>query len=79
MTEVTSPGGEGQGMSRPSEEIIRYPHKRSSTPLYKEFAAKGQAREAVSYFLNSFLSNLRDWKKCHEARFTSFYLCTSSI
>ena len=60
IIEAASPGREGQGMSRPSEENIRYLHRRLSTPLYKASAAEGQAREAVSYFPRFLLSNLKD-------------------
>ena len=73
--EAASLGSEGQGTKwGPSEEIVRYPYRRISTPLYKASAAEGQAREAVSYFYRSFLSNLGGQKKCHEAIFTSFYV-----
>ena len=50
-TEAASPGGEGQGLSRLSEEIVRYLSRISSIPLYKTSAAKRQAREAGCYFL----------------------------
>ena len=41
MAEATSTGREGQGMSGPNEEIIRYPDKRSSPPLYEILVAEG--------------------------------------
>ena len=68
ITEAASLGREGQGMSGLGEKIIiRYPQRRLSTPLYELSAAEGQAREAVSHFHRSFLSNLGYYKKCHEA------------
>ena len=79
IVEAASPGKEGQGMSGPSEEIARYLHRRLCTSLYEVSAAKGQAREAESCFCTSNLSNLRDRKKCHKARFTTIYIHTPSI
>ena len=58
--EAASPGREGHGMIGPSEEIVRYPCRRLSNPLYEASAAEGQAREAVSYFYRSLPSNLVD-------------------
>ena len=54
MTEAASLGGEGQSMSRPCEKICGYLHKQLCAPLYKASTAKGQAREAASYFLDPF-------------------------
>ena len=79
MAETTSPGREGHRTSALSKEIVRYPCKRLITPIYKTSAAEGQAGEAASYFCRSLLSNLRDWKKYHEARFTSFYISIAII
>ena len=78
-TEAVSPGREGQGMSRPSKENIRYLCRRFSTPLYKAPEAKRQAMEPASYFCRSLASNLEDWKKCRKARFNSYYIQTPSI
>ena len=58
--QVASLGGKGQGISGLSENIIRYPHRTLTTPLYKALPAEGQAGEAVSYFYKSFLSNPGD-------------------
>ena len=72
-------GREGHGMSGQYEEILGYPCMRLSAPLYKVSAAEGQAREVASYFCGTLLSNLRTWKKCHEARLTSLNIYTLSI
>ena len=77
--ESASLGGEGQGMSRPSEEIFRYPYTRLITPPYKADSAARQTRQATAYLCRSLQSVPRNKKKCHEARFSSFYIPTPSF
>ena len=79
MAEATNLGGEGQSMSGAREEIFRYSYGRSSIPLYKAFAAEGQAKKTVSHHCRPCPSVLRNRKKYHEARLASFYVCTPSI
>ena len=63
-------------MPRPCEKIFGYPCWQLSAPLHKAPATEGQAREALAYFCRTLLSNLGNWKKCNEARFTSFNIRT---
>ena len=78
-TEAASLGREGQSMCRPCEKIIEYPCWQLSAPLYKAPATEGQAREAWAYFYRTLPSNLGNWKKCNEARFTSFNVCIHPV
>ena len=45
---AASPGRGGQNTNKLSEEIIRHPCWRSSSPIDKAFAAEGVAREVAS-------------------------------
>ena len=76
ITEATSPGGEGQITSGPCEKIFGYTSRQLRAPLYRASEAERLSSEAASYSYRSLLSNLGEWKKCHKARFTSFYIHT---
>ena len=78
-TEAASLGREEQSTHGLCDKIFRYPHRQLSAPLYEVPVAEGQAREAATYFCRTLPSNLRDWKKCNEARFTSFNFCIPSV
>ena len=79
ITEATSPGGEGQSTSGPSEEIFRYPYRGLSASLYKTSAAQGQTREAMPHLCRSLHIFPGNRKKCHDPRLTKFYGCTPSV
>ena len=77
MTEAASLGGEDKSMSRLCEKVFGYPCRKLYAPLYEISVAERQGNEAASYFLRSLLSNSRDWKKLHEARFNSYVYIAS--
>ena len=79
LTEAANIILEEQSMCRLCEEIFEYTHQQLSAILHKAPAAKGQTRKAASYFYRTLLSNPGNWKKCNEARLTSFNVCTPSI
>ena len=54
IAEADSPGGEGQGLSKPSKEIVQYPYRKSITPLYKASAAKNKSGKLFPTFLGPF-------------------------
>ena len=78
-TKAASLGREVQSTYKLCENIFEYPHRQLSAPLHKAHVVKKQTREAVIYFHNTLPSDLGDWKKCYEARFTSFDIYTPSI
>ena len=75
-TEAVSSSRERQSMHRLCEKIFRYTHRQQGATLQEALAAKRQTREATSYICRTLPSGLGDWKKCSEARLTSFYICT---
>ena len=79
MAEAASTSLEGQGMCRSCEEIFRYTCEQPSATLHDAPAAEGQTREAALYFCRTLPSNPGNWKKCNEARLTSFNIHTPSI
>ena len=78
MTYAASTSGEGQSTRRSYEKIFRYKYRQLSATTLKAPAGEGQTREAASYFCWTLLSNPGNWKKCNEARLTSFNVCTPS-
>ena len=57
MTEAASPSGERQSMHRPYKKIFGYTCWQPNATLHEAPAAKGQTREAMSYFHRILLSN----------------------
>ena len=78
-TEAASPSRERKSTFRLCEKIFGHTCWQQSAILYKTPAAKGQTREATSYFFGTLPSGLRDQKKCSGAIFTSFHVRTPSI
>ena len=78
-TEAARPSRERQIIHRPCEKIFGYTHQWPSATLHKAPAAKGQTRDATSYFHRALPSNPGNQKKCNEARLTSFNVHTPSI
>ena len=63
MTEAVSPSGERQSKHIPCEKIFGYTHWQQGATLHEAPAAKGQTREAMSYFHRTLLSNPGNLKK----------------
>ena len=78
-TEAISSSREKQSMCRLCEKIFGHTHWRQGATLHEAPAAKGQTRKAMCYFCGTLLSDLRDQKKCSEARLTGFHIRTPSI
>ena len=57
VTEAASISVEGQSTHKSCKEIFGYTHWQPSATLQKAPAAKGQTREAMSYFYKTLLSN----------------------
>ena len=78
-TEAASSSGERQSTRRWCEKIFGHKHWQQGATLHKALTAKGQTREATSYFCRTILSDLGDQKKCNEARPTGFLVHTPSV
>ena len=77
--EAVSSSRERQSTRRSCEKIFGHTHWRQGATLHEAPSAKGQTREAASYFCRTLPSDPGNWKKCSEARLTSFYVRTPSI
>ena len=77
--EAASPSRERQSMYRLWEKIFRHIHWQQVATIRKAPAAKGQTREATSYYYRTLLSDLGNWKKCSKSRLTGFHVRTPSI
>ena len=80
MTEAALAQAEkDKALHRSCEKIFGHTCWRQGATLHEAPAAKGQTREATSYFCRTLLSDLGDWKKCSEARVTGFHVRTPII